>query len=616
MSQVRACRIKIIPWYLVAVADVSNVDTNQDKRRLTQAASLSARTRGSSDSKYYYGSTLRLLSTVDMAVLLRFEHRRNAIVGLCRSSVTCLIVFPVLIFITISTVEKSQFLITRQIPTNDIVRSRSHLKNNTYIDSDRINIPNEDISISDPPDEDSTVAIETPPPTASVFFPPKPLFNIYSILNQSIGPTLLQHPNDNPLRNCSPTVQFQLHATIINNINHIETIEYTIQAMRIKNYNEYSDVQDSERVIPKLVGGDEIYVEWVSSDDPNEMGVAMISDDENGTYRLKFVRPPILQQTYTERARTKTTNIPPKHSKNIINSTTTQIKQNGRLTLYYDYTCGIGNMFAPQKDRFRRAGEIHLSFHNSNVPKPYIHDFVPPNSDIQAANKNKKGENSNIDLSKYHTIVSFGDSVMMQLVRQFTKPEFWSPNLHYRTNMCQCLSSKNDTKMALQKFNRWHGEQIMNATAYSHNQTVAVIIGSAVWDAMRGCVRSDFEGHRTSIRQFVSSLRSIYPQIDFYWKSPSALMLHRRGTLEDFINNTVSLQNSRYISDGIIRKMNAIQKELMQELHVPFLDLFDAYYLSAPWSLPGDSRHFEDELSSLLLSYYWPGLNRTHLFHH
>lgn len=133
---------------------------------------------------------------------------------------------------------------------------------------------------------------------------------------------------------------------------------------------------------------------------------------------------------------------------------------------------------------------------------------------------------------------------------------------------------------------------------------------------MRGCVRSDFREHRNAIRRFVTSVRTRYPKIQLYWKSPSAILLHRRGSLEDVIDNKQWLHNSRYISDGVIRNMNTVQKALMSELGVPFLDLFDAYYLSAPWSLPGDARHYEDSISSLLLSYYWPGLNRTFAYEH
>jgi hypothetical protein len=48
----------------------------------------------------------------------------------------------------------------------------------------------------------------------------------------------------------------------------------------------------------------------------------------------------------------------------------------------------------------------------------------------------------------------------------------------------------------------------------------------------------------------------------------------------------------------------------MKELDVPFLDLYEAYYLSGPWTRTRwDARHFRDEISALLLSYYWRDLD-------
>jgi hypothetical protein len=513
---------------------------------------------------------------------------------------------------------------TRQLPLNDRAAQNLRRMNHTYIESSEntslanrsatMNITHEAtqpvlIHISAVSDRESTTAIETKQPTApakvqssAYLFPLEPLYNIYSVLNESVGISILQNRTENPFRNCSPTIQFQLF-TEIKKIDDIDTTEYTIQTMMIRNDLDYADINQPMPVIPKRLGGDEIYVEWVSSDDPNDMGVAIISDEENGTYRLKFVRPPLLQIKYNERATTSKLHNTTAGGRN----NTAGQEQYGRLTIYYDYTCGIGSLFAPVKDRFRRAGEIHLSFNHSKIPRPYIHDFVRPNTISNIENDEEK---TTIDLSKYHTVIAFGDSVIMQLVRRFTKSIYWSSNMHYRKNICQCLSNSSDPETALEKFNQWHGPQIINTTAYN-NQSVAVIIGSGVWDAMRGCVRSDFNEHRSAIRRYVTSLRTTYPQIDLYWKSPSALMLHRRGSLEDVIDNQLYLQQSRYISDGVIRKIDSVQKALMKELGVPFLDLFDAYYLSAPWSLPGDARHFEDSVSSLLLSYYWPGLNRT-----
>ena len=501
-------------------------------------------------------------------------------------------------------VQRNQFQITRQLPVSDVpvathqiiqtnVSKIDHLTSSVVISKS-----NKDTSVSDVPTVTTTSTGSTVTTVSSTVYklPNKPLHNIDSILKRSIGASILRNSEKNPLLNCSPTVQFQLKTTI-QQIHNIDVFEYTIQSMMMDPQQSRNDNNNTQRpinIIPKRSGGDEIYVEWVSSsEDIFEMGVAMITDERDGTYTLKFVRPPILQQSYTKRPIERT-----------------QKEQLGTMTIYYDYTCGIGSIFAPQKDRYRRAGEVHLSFNHSNVRKPYIHDFVPPNTAVGIGT-----EESAIDLSKYHTVIAFGDSLMLQLVRRYQMGGFWSPNIRYEENINQCLSTSNDAEMAIQKFHQWHRRYILDVTATNQNQTVAVIIGSAVWDAMRGCVRSDFIDHRSAIRQFVTTLRTRYPQIHLYWKSPSAILLHRRRSLEELMDNKVWLDRSRYISDGVPRRIYEEQKSLMEELGVPFLDLFDAYYLSAPWSLPGDARHYEDNISFLLLSYYWPGLNVTNVYY-
>ena len=65
-------------------------------------------------------------------------------------------------------------------------------------------------------------------------------------------------------------------------------------------------------VVPKSNGGDEVYVQWEAPDhndddhdDDDYMGVAQITDQKDGTYLLKFIRPPMLQYNYTKNRQQK-----------------------------------------------------------------------------------------------------------------------------------------------------------------------------------------------------------------------------------------------------------------------------------------------------------------------
>jgi hypothetical protein len=405
------------------------------------------------------------------------------------------------------------------------------------------------------------------------------LYQAQSMVEESIGPAVLNNSARNPLQNCSVTVQFRLI------VPQSGSMTWLLQSMTVPTGYHHTHISSAEspELVPKTFGGDEIYVEWRSAIDPAmDVGIALVTDRNDGTYTLEFVRPPILQYNHSD-------------SKNISNDDL------GCLTIYYDYSCGIGGILAPDKDDFTRAGEIHASFVHDSIPRPYINDFVPPNQDLS------------IDLSKYHTVIAFGDSLMMQLAREYAKRRYWHPSLFYADNVNQCLSDPDtDVQSFLEKFNRWHRDQLVEAA--NRSESVAVIAGSAVWDALRGCLRNGYVDHVTSIRLFVEQIREMYPLAVLYWKSPSAVALHRRSSLRDLLNDTVKLQRSRYTSNVVPSDLYKLQKGLMAELNVPFLDLYEAYYLSIPWTMAGSAVHYDDSIASLLLSYYWPGLSLGEAF--
>jgi hypothetical protein len=454
---------------------------------------------------------------------------------------------------------------------------------------------NYEYNTDDDNDRTSSTTSNTTGSAAAVYyyFPEEPFYELQSIVEETVGSKILNDPTRNPLRNCSVTVQFRLLIpTFVDDdetpANPPSNQQWILQSMMVQNDTINGTIlqQQQRPVVPKTYGGDELYVEWQSMTESTtlDMGVAHVTDRHDGTYLLEFIRPPIVQYNQTSSSSWDSSNATRMSSSNV-----------GRLTIYYDYSCGIGGIFAPNKDQFVRAGEIHTSWSQDGIPRPDIQDFVPPN------------KNHAVDLSKYHTVIAFGDSLMLQLVRQYVKGGFWSPNIIFEANVCQCLSDPvQDVKDLLNKFHSWHGTQIVAASNQSHS--IAVIAGSAVWDALRGCVRADLIDHQAATREFVTTFQSTYPNMDLYWKSPSTVALHRRSSLKDIMNNTVLLQRSRYISDTVLRRLYSVQKSLMMELQVPFLDLFDAYFLSLPWTLPGSALHYEDYISSLLLSYYWPGL--------
>jgi hypothetical protein len=49
------------------------------------------------------------------------------------------------------------------------------------------------------------------------------------------------------------------------------------------------------------------------------------------------------------------------------------------------------------------------------------------------------------------------------------------------------------------------------------------------------------------------------------------------------------------------------QKALMNELEIPFIDLYEATYLSGNWMMDGDGRHYRRWLNEEMFSWSYPG---------
>jgi hypothetical protein len=115
----------------------------------------------------------------------------------------------------------------------------------------------------------------------------------------------------------------------------------------------------------------------------------------------------------------------------------------------------------------------------------------------------------------------------------------------------------------------------------------------------------DFADHLTACRQLISRIRSQYPNVSLYWKSPTAFHVH--ALQKECYANKNCIDRTRYMSNTLAKDLYVRQKQLMEELGVPFLDLFEATYISACWGMPGDGRHYRRWLNQFLNNYYYPG---------
>jgi hypothetical protein len=336
--------------------------------------------------------------------------------------------------------------------------------------------------------------------------------------------------------------------------------------------------------VKKTVGGDEMYIIWKAS--TGDQAVAWAHDRRDGTYELEFVQPPMK-----------------KHKNKLSGSSSLSpvVAKEGKIKLFYDYSCGVGSLAPPLKENFTRAGEVQMLLVQKGVPRPPIREFREPNQE-------NDHDNTSIDLSRYDFVYFFGDSMIQQLARRFQKNLYWNDKIFYKENVAQSLTTVRDVETMLQKLRDWHGS---NLTSLTSSSRIAVVTESSLWEILRGHVDPGYKRHVAACRSFVTQFRAEYPVVDLYWKSPSALHFHKLRLLRKD-KDALLRERARYMSQALPYTMYELQKSLMHELGVPFLDLYEAYFLSGPWTRTNfDARHFRDEISALLLSYYWRGLDMT-----
>lgn len=428
-------------------------------------------------------------------------------------------------------------------------------------------------------------------------FPVEPLYNVQSIIEKRIGEVVLNDPVLNPFTHCSATVQYKLHI-----VSHIvgsyapEKTVWLLQSMMLQSQGDSLDNTTADNhsgtdepvVVSKTVGGDELYVEWISNTD---MGVAAIIDQHDGAYRLEFTRPPAYQYNMTNNIKIVTIGQNGNDSPTDIRHDVNPDETFGQLFIHYHYTCGVAAYYALERQNFTGIGDVRESFTHSHIPRPSIQDFVPPNKD------------GAIDLSKYDLLIPFGDSVIrefyLQTFLKYTPSNCSRPTQYQHTG--HALSKKSDLLDWLDLFKTTYGDVID-----TWNGSIALITGSAVWDLLAfddvygGALRPDMMEHLNTVREYITAIRATYAGVDIYWKSPSALHLHRRDA---------SLWTNPLNSYHTASILDVAQKKLMKELKVPYLDLYNAYYLSAAWVKTNDTMHYsESTLPSLLVSYFWPGL--------
>ena len=359
---------------------------------------------------------------------------------------------------------------------------------------------------------------------------------------------------------------------------------------------------------PKQNGGDEFYVEYkeelvgnlnVQEEEtestspvppaPHLFAVAFVTDLNNGPYDLRFSTTP----TYPSLPETDESD--DGYPSQTIRRT---------LTVYLDYSNRIGSMAPPSKAEWQDGGYTHTQYSiqvNERPPNIQKFQFQP--------------SQSTPNLRNFDKVICFGDSTMDQFVRQRpnTKGKYYfQPNLIVGEKVTMGLNSETVEDM-LQELERQHGALLNETCKMESSCPVALLLCSALWDildsqdTMQG---ESYDNHRQALQEYIERIRQSYPHVTIVWKLPMAVhphvvQLERLVDAETGKPVLFGIDRLRYMSKYRSRYIYELQKELMQELDVKVLDIYDATHLSAHRLYPSDGRHYRADLNRLMLNWFF-----------
>jgi hypothetical protein len=234
----------------------------------------------------------------------------------------------------------------------------------------------------------------------------------------------------------------------------------------------------------KNIGGDEFYIVYRDNSwngkttDEDPTAIALIQDHENGTYTLDFVTIPTFR---------------PKSS---------FAMGLGNLTVYFEYTCGIGSMAPPSKQHWNNKGSTSAVFTHTNVPQPRIRPFQhPPKA---------------VNMSDFDFVNFIGASTMRNLVEN-CNIEKWRHRIHLQQDFQSPLNTST-VDAFIRTIDR--PETLLQRGNRSNNKRIALVLGSDVWDVLSDDPNQGpgFEDHLLACARAVELSRELYPNVTVLWK--------------------------------------------------------------------------------------------------
>ena len=331
----------------------------------------------------------------------------------------------------------------------------------------------------------------------------------------------------------------------------------------------------------KRVGGDEFMVRYYTPSQANDVAnfiptdgagdnstsvyfqdrvrpaaVAMIKDNQDGTYSLDFREPPPFQHEEVKDIRSA----------------------GGALYVNFIYTNGIGRRVRPSKDSWKTGGFLHnrryTSWNLTSVPS--IKAYEPPHIINE--------------FTKLDKLLCLGDSLVLNFCGKFYDRQdyFILNNLKY-FNASKKVGSDmmpGNIDKLMEIIEEYYGDFLRG-----EGHSKGILVGSAAWQVQSNIGPLDDEKYTRGLamcQELVEKIRQKYKDVTIFWKSPSATHIFVADDIHagNKRYRRVSIQQVRdrfrYMNHASYQYLYEEQKKLMNALDVPFLDVFETTYLSSP----------------------------------
>lgn len=377
--------------------------------------------------------------------------------------------------------------------------------------------------------------------------------------------------------------------------NVLDDCEPTTQVRVIFSHPFWSIQALDERGNDKKLGGDEFFVVYLSRATGSRL-VAKSLDQSDGTYDLDFIEPPLPETSVPTTSEGGTT-----------------------LSVHLLYTCGMGRYGPPLKAKWKTNGALmrHYEFDDLNnktvtgksvrisvpsiVRRPWWAQDGTPTVRERRLLVNIQHDSDNF--LKGDHVVFFGDDNLLAMGRavdSFIPKVGGRHPLTFVGNHSVQISLANLRGVSL-KLGELHGGvlrypderakvlMVIGFNSFEHvDENHHNLAMSKTMVEIDNFLPLSWEqvDYLMSCDALIRMIREEYPSVKVYWRLPLPIPFHRfplachRLTVNELSDSSCPGSSLQYVSYYRMQQMYQAQKQLMEELDVPVLDLFDGYYAS------------------------------------